>query len=240
MDSKKKFYKITNVEENHHGYQFQDGLNVLVEEFNDKPEPYYYIGKGGFHFSGAENIFEDIRRNSKKGFYVREVTLPKFAEKALNMHQVVDKCSLICDKIGYTCSCGSTNKYDTIIDEENLVDEKFRIVKGYGGYKANMIILGARYELSKEETGVSNAIPVWETLKMLVDAEADHHAAVLYGATHGCLDLVKYILEKEKNLRLDYSLMYAAENGYLEIVKCLVNAGANIHANDDGALKLSA
>lgn len=28
------YYKITNINENHHGYQYKNGLNVLDKEFN--------------------------------------------------------------------------------------------------------------------------------------------------------------------------------------------------------------
>jgi SNF2 family DNA or RNA helicase len=37
-----EYYKITNSNENHNGYQYQDGLNVLIEEFNNGN-----IGKNG-------------------------------------------------------------------------------------------------------------------------------------------------------------------------------------------------
>ena len=37
----------------------------------------------------------------------------------------------------------------------------------------------------------------------------------------------------------DYVLRWAAENGYLDIVKYLVKHGADIHANSDYALRLA-
>ena len=31
------YFKITNAEENHHGFQYVDGLNILKDEFNNDP-----------------------------------------------------------------------------------------------------------------------------------------------------------------------------------------------------------
>ena len=38
------YFKITNSEENHYGYQYHDGLNELKEEFNDDPNASCVMG----------------------------------------------------------------------------------------------------------------------------------------------------------------------------------------------------
>ena len=48
------YYKITNKDEIHHGYQYKDGLNVLNEKFNENKTDEY--GKGGFYFTDAPHI----------------------------------------------------------------------------------------------------------------------------------------------------------------------------------------
>jgi hypothetical protein len=64
----KTFYKITNALENHHGFQYVNGLNVLEEEFSE-------IGScvpGGLYFTDEENIeaFSDY------GIFRRDITCP--------------------------------------------------------------------------------------------------------------------------------------------------------------------
>ena len=48
------YYKITNETENHYGYQYKDGLNVLEEPFNEKP----VCRKGGLYFTEYDKINE--------------------------------------------------------------------------------------------------------------------------------------------------------------------------------------
>ena len=63
-------FKITNNNETHFGFTYVDGLNVLVEEFNDNPA--VKCGKGGFYFTTKEHI----PRFYSFGIYLREVTIP--------------------------------------------------------------------------------------------------------------------------------------------------------------------
>ena len=55
------------------------------------------------------------------------------------------------------------------------------------------------------------------------------------------LEVVKFLLEKGANIHAqdDYALRSATENHHLEIVKFLLEKGANIHAQDDDALILA-
>jgi hypothetical protein len=50
------YYKITNKDENHHGYKYKDGLNMLEGKFNENIND--NCGKGGFYFTTAEYIHE--------------------------------------------------------------------------------------------------------------------------------------------------------------------------------------
>jgi len=62
--------------------------------------------------------------------------------------------------------------------------------------------------------------------------------AVQIASNHNYLDLVKLLVEKGADNN-DYSLISASEKGYLEIVEFLLDNGADIHANDDEALHLA-
>ena len=62
------FYKFTNNEEIHYGYQYVDGLNIDTNEFNiNRGE----CSKGGLYFTSEKYIYEWIQ-----GEYVRVVTIP--------------------------------------------------------------------------------------------------------------------------------------------------------------------
>jgi len=66
-----EYFKVTNAKENHHGFQYRNGLNVLIEEFNDNPND--SCCAGGLYFTYKENIHKFF----DYGIYLRVVTLPK-------------------------------------------------------------------------------------------------------------------------------------------------------------------
>lgn len=71
MDANCLYYKVTNATENHHGYQYKEGENILPDTFN--ADPNVTCGPGGFYFTKLEFIhhFLDF------GVNIREVFLPK-------------------------------------------------------------------------------------------------------------------------------------------------------------------
>ena len=182
----KSYYKITNAEENHHGFQYKDGLNVLKEKFNENPD--HHCCAGGLYFTDVEHIFGFM----EYGIYLREITLP-------------------------------TENPD------------FKMVRDRNKYRANMVILGKRYELFNVET-----------IKMLIEAGADVHAdddyALIYSAANGYSEVVKYLVEEGAYVHAenDYALRLSAEYGHSEVVKYLIEKGADIHALNDFALHVSA
>jgi len=64
------FYKVTNLNENHKGFQYVDGENILLEEFNDDvTSP---CAPGGLYFTTREKLHNFL----SFGVWIREVTLP--------------------------------------------------------------------------------------------------------------------------------------------------------------------
>ena len=65
-----------------------------------------------------------------------------------------------------------------------------------------------------------------------------HPYALQYAARYGKLEIVKLLIEHGADIHADddYALGKAAEFGHLEIVKFLFECGANIHADDDEAV----
>ncbi len=59
-------------------------------------------------------------------------------------------------------------------------------------------------------------------------------------AQEGSLQGVKRIIKSGANIHAqnDHAIRWASVNGYLEVVKYLVEHGANIHAQTDEALRM--
>lgn len=64
-------YKITNFEENHNGFQFNDGLNIDHLEFNPEKE----CKSGGIYFCQLIDVLRWINYGNIKGCYIRKVKL---------------------------------------------------------------------------------------------------------------------------------------------------------------------
>jgi len=80
FDYSKTYYKVTNEEENHHGYQYKDGLNILEEEFNDNPGE--SCVPGGFYFTDYDNLPKFFCF----GVWIREVRIPENARVVKNLN----------------------------------------------------------------------------------------------------------------------------------------------------------
>ncbi|AGF84903.1 repeat protein [Moumouvirus goulette] len=68
--SSKLYFKITNEEECHHGFQYVNGLNILKGEFNNDPEDLCVSGR--LYFTKPKYICKYL----DFGIYLREVFLP--------------------------------------------------------------------------------------------------------------------------------------------------------------------
>ena len=180
-----QYFKITNAEENHNGFKYVDGFNVIEEEFNDDSNQ--SCGTGGLYFTNAQNIFKFL----DYGIYLRDVFIPRN-------------------------------------------DPDFKMVKVTSGdkYRANMIVLGKRYDLDSVET--------FEYLITCgADIRANKYAILRFSAIRGNLDVVKYIVEEysaDIHVDNDAVLFYSASNGHLDVVKYLVKSGADVHVNNNSAL----
>ena len=69
----------------------------------------------------------------------------------------------------------------------------------------------------------------------------DKNKALMWAVYNGHLEVVKYLVENGANINgNEYSMLIeTSDNGYLDIVKYLVENGANINANNNQALRLA-
>ena len=173
------YFKITNKEENHNGFQYFDGLNILVDEFIESGS----CVKGGLYFTDINNIFKFLNY----GIYLRKVSLP-------------------------------------------FNNPDFKMVKDPDGdkWRANMIILEKRYELSDVET-----------IKLLIEKGADIHAynnnVLRWASEYGHSNIVKLLIEKWNNIDAHdcYALYFASKNNHVDIVKFLVEIWINVLTDFD-------
>jgi len=66
-----RYFKVTNANEQHHGYQYHNGLNILLEPFNNDPTA--SCVSGGFYFTTIEHITDFYGY----GINLREIYLPE-------------------------------------------------------------------------------------------------------------------------------------------------------------------
>ena len=172
------YFKITNEEENHNGFQYADGLNILEEKFNDDPDR--FCCEGGFYFTDSVNIFNFL----SYGIYLREVTLP-------------------------------TNNPD------------FKMVKDKFGdkWRANMIILGKRYDLFNVDT-----------IKFLIEKGADIYTNIIslyhWSAKNGYLDIIKFLIEYD-TIGCNYAFIISAKKGarliYATLLHILIRSCVKVY-----------
>lgn len=181
------FYKITNSNECHNGYQYKDGLNVLNGPFN----PVGSCVAGGLYFTTIDHIFDFL----SFGCHLREVTLPP-------------DCLWVKDPDG--------NKY-----------------------RADKIILGNKYHLSKPET--------WQLLFEKAQGKVNkyiYQGCLFYAWKNDFKEVLKFLrIDYIKNMIEDgadvsdaLNLMYHW-NDYgsnyrqytIEIIKDLIEKGININ-----------
>lgn len=151
----KKYYKITNAKEKHHGYQYKEGLNILDCKFdNDKTNE---CSDGGLYFSDAKNILNFL----DFGVNLREIYLPTSDKKLKYLKSDNDK------------------------------------------WRANRIILGKKYSLSKTKT-----------IKMLIKNGAKlqdfSHDLMDWAIENGCKKIIKFLVKKNlkstDGLRFDWDV----------------------------------
>ena len=209
--SKKKFFKITNKKEKHHGFQYTDGLNILKEPFAETGS----CVPGGLYFTDANNIFEFL----DFGVYLREITLPLDDP---DFKIVTDNTKWRANKIilgkRYNLWERETFEYLVSVGADVHVDNDFAI----------------RYASEEGHLDVVKYL-----VSIGADIHADNNYAVRHASEEGHLEVVKYLVELGSDIHAqnEYAVRRASKNGHLEVIKYLVSVGANIHADNNYAVR---
>nr|AEX62281.1 putative ankyrin repeat protein [Moumouvirus Monve] len=237
--SSKLYFKITNEEECHHGFQYVDGLNILKEEFNNDPEASCVSGR--LYFTEPKNIYKFL----DYGVYLREIYLPtdnpefkmikdpEGDKYGANMI-ILGKRRDLRDPETWKCMISMgvdiyAKKYILKWACENEYSEIIKYLVENGTYNDCILILAS-------ENGYT------ELVKYLVDRvniHVDDDKALRISSKKGYFKIVKNLIKSGANIHAsnNEALILASEYGHLKVVKYLIENGADIHANDDYALR---
>jgi len=232
------YFKITNETENHHGFQYKDGLNILDKEFDANPDNHRSIC--GLYFATLDHIHEFL----DFGIYLRVIELP-FGDSDFKMINYGTKfrANKIILKNRYLLSDIETHK------KFNLdINSTFRWASSNGHLEVVKFLVEKGADIHADD----NYAFCWasknghlEVVKFLVEKGADIHAnnnvALRLASMNAQLEIIKFLVEKGVDIHADneYALRFASYNGHLEVVKLLVEKGANIHAGNDDALRFA-
>lgn len=203
------YYKITNKDENHHGFQYTTGLNLLVGEFNDNIDD--SCCAGGLYFTSIEHVFKYL----DYGVYLRKITLPTSDP---NFKMVKDKTG---DK--WRANMVILGKCRELSNPETF---KYLIKKGADIHSHNEKVL------------IWSAKNNYLDILKLVFADGKNLMAVectKKTSKHIPLFFKPHKIITVQNLALALS----SSKGYLDIMSCLIKQGADIHFNNDCILKRS-
>lgn len=241
------YYKITNARENHNGFQYKDGLNVLQEPFND--DPHAHCCKGGLYFTDVKNIFLYLHY----GVYLREIFLPT-DNPDFKMVADIDKYRANMLVLGKRYNLSDVATIKMLIDNGANVNAgksyvlKWSIHNGYTNIAQYLMGLDG-LDKNRSQQAINDYVQQsnydYKIMKTLKEIGADidlHHnddAMLMYYVDRNDLKSVQYLVEHGANIhaRDEYALRYSARMGYADIVEYLIKEGADIHAFDNYALR---
>ena len=234
------YFKITNEKENHNGFQYRDGLNILLEEFNNNPKASCVAG--GFYFTTKKYIHNFY----KYGCYLRVIELPETdptfkmvkdpsGDKIRSNKIILKEKYLLSDPKTYQLFGLEYPKLSHCVKEGYLDIIKILFETGINIHEYDDIALRV-----SAENGYLNVVQY--LVEKGANIHSHHEHALRLSAERGHLDVVRYLVEKGANIHAinDYALRLSARNGHLDVVQYLVEKGANIDADNDYALRLSA
>ena len=197
-----KYYKILSSDLTHHGFKYQEGLNIDTNPFDETPD----CG-GGLFFSDSEHILSFVGY----GNLIAEVEVPD----GTKIVQVEDKYKAHSIVLKNIKPIWTVDTFKYFIEESINIhaDDDFALI--YAAKNGNLELVkflvdkGANIHADDDwalKYAAGNGY--LEVVRYLVSKGANIHAYDDYA--------------------LDCAFRHAAENGHIEVVKFLVSKGANI------------
>lgn len=250
-----KYFKITNKYENHHGYQYKSGLNVL-KFFDEKSS------ESGFYFANRKHInqFYDM------GCFISPVTLPttdtdfKIIPTSLSWrsnkiilgekHSLANIETYRKFKIPLPTLTQILHfEYYNLILPENKIDNENHFIycmeKNIPKVTERLINLGVNISIGNDYAlRWSLQYQHWNIIKLLiekgVDYSKDKDRILSLAVENGDLDMVIKLISLGAHIDQSKALIISAEKGYLYIAKFLLDRGANVNADNGQPLIQSA
>lgn len=185
------YLKVLNETENHNGFQYKTGLNILDKSFEETGT----CVSGGLYFSDSENIHNFY----SYGVWLRKVTLPKDAK------EVSTFCSHRADKI-------ILGERHSLFKKETY--EEFKVEKYSDLYEKLFNIKDIT------EHGFKDLLEATKYLHEVLKADNNVWTLTNASRT-GNLEVVRYVHEKMKAPSSLCTISEAGKYGNLEVVKYL-------------------
>lgn len=197
-----KYFKIFNEEDNHNGFQYQDGLNVDTLPFASEGS----CVQGGFYFSGVGNILKFL----DYGNYIREVEIPK-GETQWIKDPEEDK----------------WRSHSLFLHQRKYL----RNPKTWNWMVEQGIDITASDNYAIRWASENGHLAVVELLlKHGADCTASDNYAIRWASYNGHLAVVELLLKHGADCTADnnYAIFRASANGHLAIVELLHKHGAKL------------
>ena len=207
------YFKIFNEDDNHHGFQYQDGLNTDSNEF----EPNGSCIADGLYFTDEKHICEFFRY----GPYIRQVEIPdgetnitkdpdgnKWRSKSLFIHK--------------------RRALDEVETWQWMIENNVDITAG-NNYAINLA----------SENGHLAIVEL--LLKHGADCTAKDNYAIRMASRNGHLAVVELLLKHGVDCTAldNFAIRMASENGHLAIVELLLKHGADCTTDDNYAIRMA-
>jgi len=220
------YYKITNTTENHHGFQYRPGLNVLKEPFS----------LSGFYYTDISHILNFL----DYGIYLRKVSIPRDAsvvqdgDKWRSDKIILQEKYLLGDleTFRYLYAQGAPVKNNVTVLEWAAKNGYLTIVKYVLDFDVSLDV--------SENNGFSITSMIDSLFRFFkviwgseIEIDINHTDSLELAAGHGHLEVVKYLVSIGSCYlsRYNTAVQFAAGNGHLEVIKYLFSVGANIYNN---------
>lgn len=209
------FYKVTNERENHYGFQYQDGLNLLTQPFNDDPSDFNC--PGGFYFSNNECI----HWNYSYGIYIREITLPiDHPEFKIVQHEGKGEWRSNMIILGKRYLLSQPKTYSKL--EISMINLPLACKNGYIEI-VKLLLRGDQEQVVKSVDQVEHGYRLIDDSRL-----SEYHAALRFACRNGRTEIVELLLADGRADPKDQdssALKEACRNGHTEIVELLLIDG---------------
>jgi ankyrin repeat protein len=216
--------KITNEKENHHGFQYQTGLNILKETFQKEGS----CVPGGFYFTTLDHVHNFYHY----GVHLRIVEIPddaqvvKDPDETMGLKWRTDR--IILGGKYPLCDVETIKKFDLKITREYIIQlDKYGkidvLISLQEKYK-NLIASFASEALTIAScNGHVNVLEWW--LKSGLKLKYTEHALIL-ASKYGHVNVLDWWFKSGLPLKYDqHALHWASRNGHVNVLEWWKNSG---------------